>query len=184
MARCLDRGDTLRDHEYRVGRACALAALVAVSACHSGHPARDAVSRVATVEVIAPLTIPAKRARAIFQDGRPVYAADPYRPSCELEISTVSEQSQQVGRDLFVVTRINTAILSDPDARLPIVGPFVDITCGDRIWYEVELRLASDRQPGVRHLRCRQAFNACWGRGGYPGRDVIRRALGPAFRVE
>lgn len=138
----------------------------------------------ATIEILAPVTIPANRARAVFQGGEPVYAADPYEPSCELEISTVSSQSQLVGRDLFIVTRRNAAVFSDPVARLPLVGPFVDVTCGDRIYYEIELRLASDRQPGVRHLRCRQAFNACWGRGGYPGLDGIRRAAGPAFRIE
>lgn len=158
--------------------------LVAASGCRVMSETRDALPGPATVEILAPVTIPANRARAIFQGGEPVYAADPYEPSCELEISTVSAQSQVVSKDLFVVTSRKAAIFSDPVARLPLIGPFVDITCGDMIYYEIELRLASDRQPGVRHLRCRQAFNACWGQGGYPGRDAIRRAVGRSLCIE
>ena len=174
----------MRNSRLRAIAPLASVALLAVSGCQGAPDTRPVLPRLATIEIVAPVTVPANRARAIFQGGGQVYAADPYAPYCELEISTVSAQSQQVGTDLFVVTRRNIAILSDPDARLPLYGPFVDITCGDKIYHEVEYRLASDRQPGVRHLRCRQAFNACWGRGGYPGRDAIRRALGTAFRVE
>lgn len=158
--------------------------MLALAGCRTLADGRHVAPGVATVEIVVPVTIPANRARAIFQDGRPVYAADPYRPSCELEVSTVSARDQQVGRDIFVVTRRYASMLSDPDHRLPLYGPFVDITCGDLIYYEVEYRLASDRQPGVRHLRCRQGFNACWGRGGFPGLDAVRDALGTGFRIE
>lgn len=168
----------------RVVRVSATIAALALAGCRSMADTRDVSVGFAKVEILAPVTIPANRARAVFQDGRRVYAADPYRPYCELEVSTVSMEDQAVGRDLFVVTRRNTAILSDPDHRLPLYGPFVDITCGDRIYYELEFRLASDRQRKVRNLRCRQAFNACWGRGGYPSGEAIRGALGATFRIE
>jgi len=159
------------------------AAMLSLAGCQSGPGPRYAPPGLATVEILSPLTIPAGRARAVFQDGRPVDGGYPYDPHCELEVSTVSEQPQQVQKDLLAVTRTGTAVLSDPVARLPLAGPFVDIECGDMIFYETWFRLASDRQPGVRKLSCRQAFNACWGEGHHVSRDAIERALGPAFRL-
>lgn len=155
-----------------------------LTACQSGPVPRYASSRIATVEILTPVTIPPGRARAVFQDGRAVDGAYPYDPYCELEISTVSEQPQQVQKDLLVVTRAGTAVLSDPVARLPLAGPFVDLECGDKIYYETTYWLASDRQPGVRKLSCLQAFNACWGEGHHQDRDSIKHALGPGFKID
>lgn len=160
-----------------------LAGTLLLSACQTGPAPRYALPQIATVEILIPVTIPPNRARAVFQQGKPVDGAYPYEPWCELEISTVSEQPQQVDKDLLVVTRRNTAVLSDPVARLPLAGPFVDISCGDMIYYETEYRLASDRQPGIRKLSCLQAFNACWGEGHHLDRTSIEQTLGPAFRI-
>lgn len=164
--------------------ACLAPALLGVSACQTLTGSGYAPERIARVEIVRPVTIPANRARATFQGGHPVSGAYPYDPYCELEVSTVSEQPQRVEKDVFVVTRSGTAVLSDADARLPIAGPFVNVTCGDLIFYEVEHWLASDLQPGVRKIRCLQGFNACWGGAVRPGRDVIAAALGSAFVVE
>lgn len=147
-------------------------------------PARYQPAAIATLEILTPVTVPAGRARTHFQGGRPVYSVDPYRPYCELEIDTVAETPQRVEPDLLVVRDRTTALLSDPEARLPLSGPFVDLQCGDRIYYEVAYRLASDRQPGVRKLSCRLAFNACWEPGRYPTGADIRDALGPGFRLQ
>ena len=159
-------------------------ALLVVSACGTWTGSGYVPDRIGRVEIVQPVTIPANRARATFQGGRQVSGGYPYNPYCELEISTVSEQPQRVETDVFVVTRSGSALISDADARLPIAGPFVNVTCGDLIFYEVEHWLASDRQPGVRKIRCLQGFNACWGGAVHPGRDVIAATLGKAFVVE
>lgn len=160
-----------------------VAVLAILTGCQNWPDARYVTPGAAALEVLAPVTIPANRARAHFQHGGPVFSVDAYEPYCELEISTVAEQPQRVERDVFLVRRVTTAILSDPEARLPLSGPFVDIDCGDRVYYEVAYRLASDLQPGVRKLSCRRAVNACWPGGGYPYLEEIRAALGPGFEL-
>lgn len=140
---------------------------------------------IGTIEIGAPQTVPPGSARIFYQGGRPVAVVDRYEPHCELEISTVSEREQTVAPGRFRVVRGATAVLSDPDARLPLFGPFVDVGCGDEVYYEVEYRLASEEQPGVRLLRCRQAFPICGpGRHHYPTREMVDAALGKDFFVE
>lgn len=175
---------SIKSAKDQVALVLTLSALVLLGGCRTWPDARYQPSAFATLELLAPVTIPAGRARAHFQGGKPVYSVDAYRPYCEFEISTVSEAPQQVEPDRLVVRGTTTALLSDPEARLPLSGPFVDLSCGDRIYYEVAYRLASDLQPGVRKLSCRLAFNACWGPGRYPSGGEIRDALGPGFRLQ
>ena len=146
-----------------------------------GTGSRSGIAPIGTVEVLQPVTIPANRARATFQDGKPVDGGEPYNLYCELEISTVSAQAPLVEKDLFAVTRTGSAFISDADSRLPISGPFVEVNCGDLIFYEVDYRIASDLQPGVRKIRCLQGFNACEGGVANPDRESIAAALGPTF---
>lgn len=158
-----------------------LAAAMGLNGCQSWQGSR--IAAIATIEVIEPVTIPANRARAVFHAGQPVDGAYPYDLYCELEVSTVTEKPQQVDKDLFVVTSTSSAILSDADSRLPIGGPFVEVNCGDLIFYEVEYRLASDIQPGVRKIRCLQGFNACEKGVIPPTRESIGTVLGTSFIV-
>jgi hypothetical protein len=140
---------------------------------------------IGTISIDAPQTVPAGGARIFYQDGGPVATVDRFEPHCELEISTVSEQTQTVAPGRFRVVRGATAVLSDPEARLPLFGPFVDVGCGDEVYYEVEYRLVSEAQPGVRLLRCRQAFPICGpGRHHYPTRDMVEATLGKDFFIE
>ena len=142
------------------------------------------VSRIAaitTVEVVEPVTIPSNRARAVFHQGQQVDGAYPYDLYCELEVSSVSPLPQRIDKDLFVVGRTGSAFLSAADSRLPIGGPFVEVNCGDLIFYEVEYRLASDIQPGVRKIRCLQGFNACEEGVVPPTIESIADTLGPSF---
>jgi hypothetical protein len=145
---------------------------------------RYALAGITEFEALQPITVPAGTARAKFQGGRMNAGIDPYQPHCELEISKVSEQPQQVEPDRFTVTKGATAVLSDPVARLPLAGPFVSITCGDMIFYESRYWLSSPNQPGVRTMSCRQAFNWCWGDAYHLNRERIAETLAPFFRVQ
>ncbi|MEJ2575792.1 MAG: hypothetical protein P8106_03650 [Gammaproteobacteria bacterium] len=140
---------------------------------------------IGEVVVLKPQTVPAGRARTFYQAGGSVARVDVYEPYCELEINTVADHPQTIAPGRFRVVRGGTALLSDPDARLPIFGPFVDVGCGDEIYYEVDYRLSSAAQPGVRQLRCRQAFPACGpGAFRYPSKEVVQDTLGEAFFIE
>ena len=164
--------------------AALLVPLVLATGCQTGPGERYALADITGLEIIDPVTIPPGSAHTVFQSGRAAVGIDPYRPHCELEISTVAEQVQQIEPDRLAVTRGATAVLSDPVARLPLAGPFVDIGCGDMVYYESRYWLRSDRQPGVRTLSCRQAFNLCWGDAYHLTREDMSNALGSAFRLD
>ncbi len=129
------------------------------------------------------LTIPAGRARTWFQDGRQVARVDRYRPHCELEIATVSEQPQQVRPDRLHVQRRERRIVLDEDAAIPTIGFAWPFDCNRDHFYETLFWLRAESQPGVRRLLCRDWFRSC-----DPGRqlslDEMLRVLGPAFRLE
>lgn len=158
-----------------------LAGILVLAGCQSWQGSR--VANLTTVEIVKPVTIPANRARAAFHDGQQVDGAYPYDLYCELEVSTVSPQPQRIDTDLFVVTKTKSAFLSDAESRLPIGGPFVEVNCGDLIFYEVEYRLGSNIQPGVRKLRCLQGFNACEEGVVSLSLESIAVTLGPSFVV-
>jgi hypothetical protein len=144
-------------------RACrrlpALLGLLALSGCQL-LPGGDFVpGGIGRVDILAPQVIAPASARAWYQGGERVAVVDEYAPHCELEVNTVS-----------------------PSER---VGPFADVACSDAVYYEVEYRLASETQPDVRLLRCRQAFTACGPESHhYPSRDVVQQTLGEGFFIE
>jgi len=163
----------------------ALCAAGLLTGCAGLGGGRFVPGGIGAVVVLKAQTVPADRARAFYQDGGPVAAVDEYEPHCELEIATVAEHPQTIAPDRFRVVRGGTAMLSDAEARLPVFGPFVDIGCGDKVYYEVEYRLSSTAQPGVRLLRCRQAFPVCGpGAFHYPSKEIVQTTLGEAFFIE
>jgi hypothetical protein len=131
------------------------------------------------------LTIPAGRARAVFQDGRQVGSVDRYRPHCELEISTVSEEPQRLAADRLFVQRRDRRIVSDENAAIPAFG-FGFATpwgCTEDNFYETLFWLRAEQQPGVRRLLCRDWYRSC-DAGRHLTLDEILQVLGPAFRLE
>ena len=124
-------------------------------------------------------SIPAASARLRFQDGGPVGASDRFRPHCEFELSTRSEEPQPVERDRFRVTAIQRRTLSDELSGMPAM-PLM--RCNQDVYYETRLWLASERQPQVRVLICREVFDGC-AFGRHPGAAEIGEALGPYFEL-
>jgi hypothetical protein len=131
------------------------------------------------------LTIPEGRARALFQDGRQVVAVDRYRPHCELEISTVSEQPQSLAADRLLVRRRERRVVSDENAAIPAFGWGFGSPWGDYQdnFYETLFWLRAETQPGVRRLLCRDWYRSS-DIGRYLTLDEMLRVLGPQFRIE
>lgn len=152
--------------------------VVLLAGC-GGNPSRPAGAGV--VELNRELVIPANRARTVFEAGRQVDAGGKYVPHCEFEISTVSESPQVVKPDVFGVQRIGNRIVGDQDSGAPpsLFGRDAFFCIADMI-YETDIRLASDIQPGVRRLLCRQTFDTCTG-GRYLSLPEIQQILGSSF---
>lgn len=157
--------------------------LVILAGC-GGNPTRSQAPAVGVVILKQDVVIPANRARTVFQGGRQVDAGGRYVPHCELEISTVSEQPQVVKQDTFGVQRIGNRVVGDQDSGAPprLWGRDAFFCIADMI-YETDIRLASDIQPGVRRLLCRQTFDTCGG-GRYLSIPEVQQILGPKFSFQ
>jgi hypothetical protein len=151
----------------------------ALGACVSSTPAGPDSTAGYELVLQRPLQIPAASAHLRFQDGGPVGASDRFRPHCEFELSTRSEQAQPVDPDRFQVTSIQRRTLSDELSGMPAI-PLA--RCSQDVYYETRLWLASERQPQVRVLICREVFDGC-AFGRYPGPAEIGQALGPYFEL-
>ena len=152
----------------------------ALGACISSTAVRPDAATGYELVLHRPLQIPAASAHLRFQDGGPVGASDRFRPHCEFELSTRSEQPQPVEPDRFRVTAIRHRTLSDELSGMPAV-PLM--RCNQDVFYETRLWLDSQRQPQVRVLICREVFDGC-AIGRYPGPAEIGEALGPYFELK
>jgi len=152
---------------------------VVLGACVSSTPVRPDATTDFQLVLQQPLQIPAASAHLRFQDGGPVGPSDRFRPYCEFELSTRSEQPQPVEPDRFQVTAIQRRTLSDELTGMP-AAPLM--RCNQDVYYETRLWLASERQPQVRVLICREVFDGC-AFGRYPGPAEIGEALGPYFEL-
>jgi hypothetical protein len=151
----------------------------ALAACVCSTPVRSNSTTAYALVLHRPLEIPAASAHLRFQDGGPVTASDRFRPHCEFELSTRSEQPQAVEPDRFQVTAVQRRTLSDELSGMPAL-PLM--RCNQDVFYETRLWLASQRQPQVRVLVCREVFDGC-AFGRYPGPAEIGQALGPYFEL-
>ncbi len=156
-------------------------ALVLLAGCGGNPPRAPAIG---VVNLTQEVVIPPNRARTVFQGGRQIDAGGRYDPHCELEISTVSDRTQVVKPDTFGVRRIGNRVVGDQNSGIPprIWGRDAFFCIEDMI-YETDIRLASDIQPGVRRLLCRQAFSTCGG-GRYLSLPEIQQILGPNFSFQ
>ena len=157
--------------------------VIAVLAGCGGNPPRSSPG-VGVVNLTREVVIPANRARTVFEGGRQVDAGGRQAPHCEFEISTVSKRPQVVEPDTFGVRRIGNRIVGDQDSGIPpsMWGRDAFFCIQDMI-YETDIRLASDVQPGVRRLLCRQTFDTCH-RGWYLTLPEIQQILGPTFNFQ
>ena len=71
------------------------------------------------LSVETPVRIPANRAHAKFQRGRPVRGVNRFDPWCDLEIDTVSPTPQVVEVGRFRVERVGQAFIRDYNTRMP-----------------------------------------------------------------
>lgn len=124
------------------------------------------------------LEIPAGWARAFFQDGRQTSGKDRYRPHCEFEVSNVSDGTETVRADRFVITGITQRMMMDEDSGVPVFMP--NMFGSQDIFYETRMKLASRHQPGVRELICRD-WSQDFGRGWYLSLGQMQAVLGDHF---
>jgi hypothetical protein len=153
-----------------VSAACVLAA----AGCATGGPPPPS-----ELVLRRDLEVPAQRARAVFQGGAQVGSADRYELHCELEIATLADAPQRLPAGRFAVTRVTRRAVADPDTGTP---PRLDLFADQDVFYETHLWLSGARAPAVRKLVCRN-WTQSFGRGGYPGPEQIRRALGEGFAL-
>ena len=158
-------------------------AAVVLSGC-AGAPPGPAVPGAGTVTLTREVSIPAGRARAVFEGGRQVDAGSRLEPHCEFEISTVAPEPQVVRPDTFGVRRIGQRVVGDEDTGMPprLFGRDA-FMCIEEMIFETDIRLGSDIQPGVRRLLCRRTFDSCTG-GRFLSAGEIRAILGATFRLD
>ena len=120
---------------------------------------REQADPRATLELTRPVTIPAGRAHTIFQAGRQVSAANNLDPYCELEIKTVSEQTQIAEPGLYGIRGVRVALLRDPVTRVPAL--IAGWSCADPVFRE-SLWLLRPMEAGNLHsLRCIRPLYHC-----------------------
>lgn len=132
--------------------------------------------------LLSDVTIPAGRARALYQNGKQVARVDLYHPHCELEIDTVDERPQRLYADSFYVTRRMLREVSDEQTAMP-VSILSSFNCAEDIYYESLFWLASDRQQSIRMLLCRNWSMSC-GLGRHLTLSEILNVMGPDFKLE
>lgn len=130
-----------------------VAAVLSGCAGYAGQPA-GGVSSVSTVVLHRPLVVETGWARAFVQYGEPVKFSDRNRfdPICSFEVRQVAQPGMriEIEPDTFAITRIQHKHIAggifagalDIDEDVGPVEP------------EVDVYLASDRQPSVIRLRC------------------------------
>lgn len=136
------------------------------------------------------ITIPARSARAYFQDGRITGGGvNHFAPHCQLEINRVSDSAQTVRAGEFVITGVNQRsheVVRAGEIRVAArfgigIGLFgSDVGDIMQAWH---MRLHAGDRPEVRALICGGAFDHP-SRAETPSIDEMRRALGKHIILE
>ena len=125
----------------------------------SGCATQPTGAGIEGIQLSQPVMIPAQRAHTKFQAGRQVSGAYFSEPYCELEIKTVSEQTQRVPAGSFRVRRESQTLLKDPTTRIPaLVAGF---SCSDDLYQESIWWLDGDAPSPVVYLRCLAPYFNC-----------------------
>lgn len=113
----------------------------------------------AWIEINQPLIVYAGHARAYLQGGRIIQPSELnlYAVDCEVEITTVSEQNQQVPAGRYAISK--TDILASPIVWLPGQKQYLAWFGFDRDGMDIKrfykFYLQSSQAPQVLHLFCR-----------------------------
>ena len=168
--------------------------LAGASGCASlstGYSRGPAVDPAAVVQVNRQLQIPSGRARVYLLDGKVLDGDAPntWDTYCSVLMQTVHEPGEPlvtVEADTFRITEVREY----NDLRF---APRIYVAAGSmfedwpaNVVYSVELRLQSERQPGVRALICSRHSGAeiHWdAREYYPDLAQIRAALGDVIEI-
>ncbi|WP_125181123.1 hypothetical protein [Thiohalobacter thiocyanaticus] len=138
------------------------------------------------------ITIPARSARAYFQDGRITGGGvNHFAPHCQLEINTVSDTTQTVRAGEFVITGVSRRsheVVEAGEVRVATrfgIGIGIGLFGSDvgdimQAWH---MRLHAENRPEVRALICGGAFDHP-SRAETPSIDEMRRALGKHVILE
>jgi len=159
---------------------------------------------VGTVLVLnQPLVIPAGKARAGIQNGKPTLSSgiDKWSPYCEFLVNTISTEEARLPAGNYRVTRIQRDQIPtgglDPAGRsmLALAGTDASQTtmagigiaqgggAADQTWlYRTTIRLESDVYPDVRQLECGNTFGT-----GFEARHLtleeFRQAVGDVITL-
>lgn len=177
-------------------RLCALCAIAAITAACATQIPRDTANPwyappVGT-RVILPeaISIPARSARAYFQDGRITGGGvNHFAPHCQLEINSVSDTAQTVRAGEFVITGVSQRSHEVVRAGAIRVATRFGIGIGlfgsdvGDIMQAWHMRLHAGDRPEVRALICGGAFDHP-SRAETPSIDEMRRALGEHVILE
>jgi hypothetical protein len=165
-----------------------LACLLLAACSQSGWIRQDTASTFylppigTLVELKQPLTVRPGRARVFLQGGKVSQGIDQYAPNCNFEIRTLSEQSQVIEPETFLVVRVQRLTEEVVQLTRPIRvasrgggiggdGGHSMVTRGVHLWF------GSDIQPDVMRMTCRGGFDDPW-RAELPSIDEMRAALG------
>ncbi|MEJ2059266.1 MAG: hypothetical protein P8Y64_02095 [Gammaproteobacteria bacterium] len=110
-----------------------------------------------------PLTVPPDATRVFVQDGKVVRYGnlDLYRTSCSFEIRTLSGKPRSIMPDSFTVTRViqdtGEVVMRKPVMVASRRLSGLDSEGPSFIFYKVEMRLKSAKQPNVMRVTCNGA---------------------------
>ncbi len=145
-------------------RLSALAIAVTVTGCanlNSGDEDYYGTFPVGTrLHLLKPLTVRPGQARVFIQNGKVTGARNEYAVFCDFEVCALSEETQVIAADDFLITAVRpgfTEVVMDWRPRW-LASSSADYSPAmiSRYFY---FRLGSDHQPGVMRLACYGGFD-------------------------
>lgn len=128
------------------------------------------------------LVIAPHQARVFLQDGNVVGGLNEYHPHCSFEVRKLSEQSQTIQPDTFVVSRVQHLI-----EEVVMLQPVLVAALGNNLAFQdyspsdifrgFHFWLRSEAQPDVLRMTCRGALAPPW-EALLPSPEEINMALG------
>ncbi len=170
-----------------------LAGVLLLGGCHTlGNPRQDFAHRLirpgSELVLEQAITIPAEDTAVYVQGGRVVTVVNEMRPYCKFAVWTRLEEQQEVAPDRFVIRRVNWGTSYIQATRPVMVALVVYGHRGapDRLYYQTELYLSSERQPDVYRITCEVDRIEAGGHSQhtYLTLSEVRGALEGLFRLE
>lgn len=118
------------------------------------------------IQLNQPITVPSGATRIFIQRGQLVekMTFDRYVPSCNFEVSTLTDRPQIIDPETFLVVRVQQEMSEVVQLESPVQVASLNLA---RIFdsglpmvtHSVHLWIGSDLQPNLRRLTCRGAFD-------------------------